>query len=310
MSSPSISIIIPVYKAEATINKCLDSFINQTFNDWELILVDDGSPDSSGRICDDYCERDSRIHVIHQSNSGVSSSRQVGLESSSGIYIIHADSDDWVEPEMLEELFRVATADDADMVICDFYSDDGIHSTYLEQRPTSLDSSVILYDLFGKIHGSCCNKLVKKSCIERFAAHFPAGINYCEDVCFNVQLLKHDIKVSYLNKAFYHYVQSPTSITNNYTTETLKTQKEFVNFLSSLLPDDSYPVTRSKELVKKLAFRYGVLNDDEFDLLYPEIMVSHDPNFMTRTMYNLAFNGHHILAEILRKLYHSIRSYC
>lgn len=91
-----ISIICPVYNAQKFIKKCLNSIVQQTFKDWELILVDDGSPDDSGVICDEYAATDERIKVIHKKNGGVSSARQSGLEAASGEYVIHVDPDDWI----------------------------------------------------------------------------------------------------------------------------------------------------------------------------------------------------------------------
>lgn len=121
MNMPKISIIVPVYKAEKYLNRCVDSILAQTFTDFELLLIDDGSPDKSGEICDEYARKDSRVRVIHKENGGVSSARQRGLDESIGEYTIHADPDDWVEPTMLEELYNKANKEDADMVICDFF---------------------------------------------------------------------------------------------------------------------------------------------------------------------------------------------
>ena len=118
---PKISVIVPVYKAEKYIRRCVDSILAQTFTDFELLLVDDGSPDNSGAICDEYAARDSRVKVFHKENGGVSSARQMGLDNSLGEYVIHADPDDWVEPDMLQELYSEAQQSGADMVICDFY---------------------------------------------------------------------------------------------------------------------------------------------------------------------------------------------
>ena len=120
---PKVSVIVPIYKAEKYINRCIDSILAQTFTDWELLLIDDGSPDRSGEICDEYAENDPRIRVFHKANGGVSSARQMGQEEAVGEYTIHVDPDDWVEPTMLEELYAKAEADDADMVICDFFLD-------------------------------------------------------------------------------------------------------------------------------------------------------------------------------------------
>lgn len=203
---PGISIICPVYKAESYLHKCVDSILAQTFTDWELILVDDGSPDTSGTICDDYAANDSRIRVIHKQNGGVSSARQAGLDSAQGEYVIHSDPDDWVEPTMLEELYAKAISEDADMVICDFYVNSGDIQTYRKQEPTALDHITIMNELFVHLHGSCWNKLVRRSCFEKYSVQFTPWLSFCEDLCLNVQLLKFNIKVTYVPKAYYHYV--------------------------------------------------------------------------------------------------------
>ena len=144
MSNISVSIIVPVYKAEAYLHRCVDSILAQTFTNWELLLIDDGSPDRSGAICDEYASKDARIRVFHKENGGVSSARQKGQDEARGEYTIHADHDDWVEPTMLEELYKKAKADDADMVICDYYMNDGKNQTYITQKPSNLDSNTVL----------------------------------------------------------------------------------------------------------------------------------------------------------------------
>lgn len=148
-----ISIIVPVYKAEKTLDKCITSILSQTFTDFELLLIDDGSPDGSGIICDHYALKDERIRVIHKSNGGVSSARQTGVDVARGEYSIHVDPDDWVEPEMLQELYRSAKKHDADMVICDFYENSYKGQKYIKQEPSALDASVVLEDIFFKLHG-------------------------------------------------------------------------------------------------------------------------------------------------------------
>ena len=159
-----ISVIIPVYKAEDYLVKCIESFLNQTYDNFELILVDDGSPDNSGLICDQYARIDSRIRVIHKSNGGVSSARQAGVDAANGKYFIHADPDDWVEPNMLYELYVCATVNNSDYVICDFFVDDisNSRSTYISQRPSELTSHALLKDLLTYLHGSSCNKLIRE----------------------------------------------------------------------------------------------------------------------------------------------------
>lgn len=118
---PAVSIIVPIYNAEKYLQKCIDSVLSQTFKDWECILVDDGSPDRCGEICDEYAKNDNRFKVIHQVNGGVSSARQIGHDLANGEYTIHIDPDDWVEPTMIEELYSKARSEDSDMVICDYF---------------------------------------------------------------------------------------------------------------------------------------------------------------------------------------------
>ena len=116
-----ISIITPVYNTSKYLRRCLDSILAQTYQDWELLLIDDGSTDGSDTICDDYAKSDSRIRVFHKPNDGVASVRQLGVVEAQGEYSIHIDSDDWIEPEMLEALFDEAKRTDADIVVADYY---------------------------------------------------------------------------------------------------------------------------------------------------------------------------------------------
>ena len=113
----SVSVIVPVYNAERYLERCVNSIFAQTFMDYELILVDDGSTDDSGKMCDDYARSNPQVSVFHQTNQGVSAARQAGLDAATGEYVIFADPDDWVEPTMLEELFEVAINNDADVFI-------------------------------------------------------------------------------------------------------------------------------------------------------------------------------------------------
>lgn len=312
MEEIKVSVIVPVYNAESTISTCLDSLVNQTLSGWEVILVDDGSTDSSGKICDYYAEKctelskgKGKIRVLHHENGGVSAARQIGLDAAKGEYVIHADPDDWVEAVMLKDLYDLAKIENADMVICDFVSEINGKLFYKSQKPTSLRHSDVLNDMFGKTHGSCCNKLIRRECILKYDIHFPIDVNYCEDVCFNVQLLKRDIKIVYLSKAYYHYIQKKTSLTNNYTLTTFENHKRFVDFLITQLPNDSQPIVKSKVLIKKLAFRAKVLNRRDFKDLYPEIQDSEDTNLLLKWMYNSAFKDYYIISNVLLYVYNS-----
>lgn len=205
---PKVSIIVAVYNVAPFLDKCITSLKNQTLRDFEVILVDDGSTDKSGRICDAYAHEDSRFKVFHQANGGVASARELGVEKASGEYLIHVDPDDWIEDDMLEELYGCAISETADVVICDFYIDT-LPSTmeYSKQQPRDLKHSTILTQyLDSSLHGSCCNKLVKRSVWNALDIHFPL-IKLCEDMWVNAKLAMNDINFTYLNKAFYHYVR-------------------------------------------------------------------------------------------------------
>ena len=232
---PDISIVVAVYQAEKTIRKCVDSLLNQTFTNFEILLIDDGSIDNSGKICDDYALLDSRIRVIHKKNGGVSSARQCGIDNACGEYTIHADPDDWVEPTMLEELYKKAKEDDADMVICDFYTDE---DKYIKQQPSSLNHEVILKELFQHLHGNCWNKLIKRECYIKFNVRFPEHISYCEDQYVMASLLRNNIKVAYCPMAFYHYMYAANSLSRHYDSKTYAMDLTIRNMFVSLFEEN------------------------------------------------------------------------
>lgn len=256
-NNPCISVIVPVYKAEEYLDRCVNSLLGQTFSDFEVILVDDGSPDNSGAICDEYALKDKRVRVIHQPNAGVSMARQKGLDNARGEYVIHADPDDWVEPDMLKKLYAKAKEEDADMVICDFYAHYGEKVVYVRQQPSALDHDTVLCELFQQLHGSCWNKLVRRACYNEFKIKFPEGVSYCEDHLTNATLLSHDIKVSYLHKAFYHYDRdiNVNSIVRNYSRLDFQKLERLYNLMSEALEGTPAHELGKRYVAKDLLFR-------------------------------------------------------
>lgn len=209
-----VSILIAVYNAEVFLRRSLDSIIDQTMEDWECILVNDGSNDNSGDICNEYAQKDARFRICHKKNEGVSATREKALQMATGDYLIHVDPDDWIEPEMLQKIYTTATDTNADMVICDFLDEYPGRTIYNCQRPSNTAHDTVLRELFSILHGSCCNKFVKHQLFIDYDIHFPTGLNIGEDLFVNVNLLLHDINVVYLPNAFYHYEhrQNGTSI--------------------------------------------------------------------------------------------------
>ena len=228
---------MPVYNAEKYLHKAVDCIVAQTLQDWELLLVDDGSTDTSPQICDNYAAKDVRIKVIHQQNQGVAMARQAGMRQAKGEYSIHADTDDWTEPTMLEELYEKAQSENADIVIADYFVNADGSQTISKQCPSSLEPVQVLMDMFGnRLFGALWNKLIRTELYRTCNARFFVGINHCEDLLICVQLLQHaDLKVAYLPKAFDHYVANDASITRNFTRKTYEMRIRFKDKLNELL---------------------------------------------------------------------------
>lgn len=263
--TPKVSVIVPVYNAEKYLRKTLDSLRVQTMPEFEVIMINDGSNDLSAAICDEYVAADFRFRVIHKQNAGVSSARQDGLDAAVGEYIIHTDSDDWVEPIMLDELYKKAKEDDADIVICDYYINDGFSQARRRQQPIALDHKSMLHNLFHGLTGSCWNKLIRRSSLLKYQVRFPKNINYCEDKHTLIQLFIHDVKTSYLSKAFYHYFANPESITRKYTRKQYEEQQSFLDDISTLLPKPEFDADLRKERFDLFlhGFIYKVLSKSE-----------------------------------------------
>lgn len=260
-----VSIILPVYNAEQTIKRMLESLRVQTLTDFEVLMIDDGSTDESCMILDEYANKDTRFKVVHKRNEGVSAARQTGVELALGEYVIHADSDDWVDATMLEELYEKAKVTDADVVICDFYSNTDSKQTICKQQPSKLEPDVVLRELFQQLHGNCWNKLLRRVCYTKYHVYFPKGINHCEDLLTWVQLFQHkDVKIAYLPKAFYHYYNNPNSITRHFTRSTYEMRLKFLSKLYEILSPKYKSIKQQAAFgVFTEAVMFNVLNRNE-----------------------------------------------
>jgi len=210
---PKISVIVPVYNVELFIKRCLDSIIKQTFIDFELILVNDNSPDNCPEICNEYVNKDNRIKVVHNSvNQGSPISRKIGLENASGEYIQFIDGDDLVEKNMLERLYNTAVSGDYDIVWHDFYD---FNNSYREQKIEQLNKIGIykkLFDYESGITSAVWNKFTKREIL--LQVNFPKAMQW-EDLVITVQLINKADKIKHLAEAFYHHIDNPGSISRN-----------------------------------------------------------------------------------------------
>lgn len=264
-----VSIIIPVYNASDSIRKMLDSILAQTLNEFEVLMIDDGSTDESGRILDEYSAKDKRFKAFHKQNEGVAMARQLGVDNAKGEYCIHADADDRMDSTMLEELYTEAKAKDADVVIADYFVCSKQGETVCKQQPSDLSPEHVLQDMFdNKLFGALWHKLVRTDLYRKYNAKFFKGINHCEDLLIWVQLLQHpEVMVSYLPKAYYHYVVNDNSITRHFTHETYEMRLRFRDKLKELLV-----VPNAIEIIEKVSFGiftegfiYDVLSSEEME---------------------------------------------
>lgn len=208
-----ISVIVPVYRVEAYLPRCLDSILSQSYSNLEIILVDDGSPDRSGEICDEYARRDKRIRVIHQANQGVSAARNAGLVAATGDWIGFVDGDDWIDPGMYEYLHELAENYQSYLVQCGIlieeqndqialYAPNRIYKVLLTDKL----SNNLFWEYFA--NSSCC-KLFKRSKIT--GLFFNTAFQIGEDVLFNLNALSICGETVFGDKIYYHYWQDRNS---------------------------------------------------------------------------------------------------
>lgn len=257
---PAISIIVPIYNMEHLMRRCIDSLLAQTFTDYELLLIDDGSKDGSWSICQEYARKDARISIYHKENGGLSDARNYGLSKAIGKYTIFADPDDWVSPEGLDCLYATAEREQADMTMCDLYREDEYSRHYVCQRPQSLQAEDVLKELFANIQGFTVNKLIRRDVYTRFGISYPKGIYGCEDQYTMAAILLHDIKIAYEPVAFYHYLYNSASLTRHYDERTYEMDMRVLEMFRTLLdgnPTQQLAVTYQENAVFTRAFWNG-----------------------------------------------------
>ena len=281
----TISIIVPIYKAEKYIYRCVDSLVNQSYKDLDIILVDDGSPDKCGTICNEYAKKDKRIRVIHQNNGGVSKARQAGLDAAIGDYITHVDPDDWIDNNTIEEVYNHAVENMADIVVFNFcheYNDEKKLQKQDLQDPID-NYTTLRKNIRGENVGiTLCNSMIRRSIINNYNVSFePSIIIYGEDTLFISRLLLKDVKVSYLNKAYYHYNRTNSfSITKIISHERLMSRRDFIK----VLEQEIIPNHKEDLYILKKRLLYQAFYSKHFDLLsaFPEIneqIINERPTF-------------------------------
>lgn len=229
MSNPKISVIVPVYNVELYLPRCINSILAQTFTDFELLLIDDGSKDKSGEICDEYAKKDNRIRVFHKENGGVSSARNLGIDNARGKWINFVDSDDWVESDLYSNIMHIIEENNIDLVCWNYFIDKDKQSTpiaYIDEDLSIKNNDEIIHLLRKAIYGSynkyihmpdynmifLCNKIYKTDLLKAADIRFNQTLVRAEDALFNIMYLKQVSHVAITNKCFYHYVMRESSV--------------------------------------------------------------------------------------------------
>ncbi len=215
---PEVSIIVPIYNAEKSIARCIDSILSQEYTDFELILCDDGSTDKSGQIIDEYREKDERIRVLHKENTGVSDTRNQGIAVAKGKYIQFLDADDWITVDATKLLVRTMKEGGCDLVISDFYRVIGERISHkgdidadgiLTQEEFAEYMMVNPADFY---YGVLWNKLYKREIIEKYHLKMDESVSWCEDFLFNLEYLLHTKRIAALQVPIYYYMKTEGSL--------------------------------------------------------------------------------------------------
>lgn len=226
-----VSIIIPVYNAEANLHDCLTSVLNQSYRNIEVILINDGSTDLSGEICDDYAKTDSRLKVIHQENSGPSYARNTGINRAVGDYVQFVDSDDWIEPTMTRKLVE-AMNQNVRLIICGYtsISRNNDKTSFIPAIEGVYQKSEFMLH-FGNLYKhillpSPCNKLYDAALIRDYDIRFSESLTMGEDLLFNIDYLNHCHRINIIPDSLYNYrLASNNSLTRNFNKDLFQNQQ-------------------------------------------------------------------------------------
>ncbi|HEC1763097.1 TPA: glycosyltransferase [Campylobacter jejuni] len=254
-NTPLVSVIVPIYNVEKYLRQCLDSIVNQTLQEIEIILIDDGSIDSSGSICDEYAAMDSRIVLIHKENAGLGAAYNTGLEIAKGEYIGFVESDDWIEPNMYEELYKKAKETNVDVCIGNFYyhSDigDRIYQQLFTMIPYGLIFSINDYPELLTLHTSLWAKIYKKSVLGHIRVpEFKNSGYYC-DFPYWTEILCYAKTMTRINSCIYHYrTDNPNASSTN-----LRTDSKLLTIIPS--------IEEAKNIIKKYN-KYDLLKEEVY----------------------------------------------
>ncbi len=264
-----LSIIIPVYNVEAYLNECVDSIINFDMNFVEIILVDDGSTDNSGSICDEYSNKFDFITTIHQANKGLSGARNTGIINAHGKYLTFVDSDDKINGSSLEKIIDYVSINDTDLIFLNmskFYKNGDIEDIgeYIDKKMlinNNKKNCIRYLSSRPKFPASACAKLYLKKYLEENDIYFPSDRRVSEDMGFSFKCILYATTFDKIDVPFYYYRQNrENSITNNITFKSFKGLSQFIIDSLNLYADGGYPINSNiKNMFNFLSYEYSIL---------------------------------------------------
>jgi glycosyltransferase involved in cell wall biosynthesis len=246
-----VSIIIPVYNVDKYLDECLHSVIKQTYKNIEIILVDDGSTDKSGKICDEYTEVDSRIKLIHKTNEGVSVARNTGIELSTGEWIMFVDADDWIETDIVEKLLESIKIYNADICYCNYYIVEKNRQILRNFEGNNQNEHINFNPKFYRqAFASVYSKLYRRSLLINKDVRFIKNLKVNEDIVFNLHVFDFNPKVCYCDAVLYHYRMSASSVTHAFDFKAMGTLATVVKeYEKYILQKDNEMTDDKKRLV-------------------------------------------------------------
>jgi len=239
-----VSIVIPIYNVERFLNECLQSVLAQTYTSFELLLINDGSTDSSGMICNTYLEKDNRIKVFHKENGGVSSARNLGILEANGEWLLFVDGDDELHPNALENYLKLNSLKEADIIFSNYIVKSKLQEEKVSLNPNEkLEGENLINNIIaGKIHGALWNKLINKKLL--LQTKFSDNIIFMEDKLFLIELLLKEPKIEFLNEVTYRYFIRDESATGNFSEKSLLSIRKVNEKLIRILSNEKYENTR------------------------------------------------------------------
>ena len=319
MNEPKISVIMAVYNAATVMEKGIDSVLAQTYKNFEVILVDDGSTDATAGICDKYSHGDKRVRVFHETHRGVAHSRQVGVDNAHGKYTIHVDADDVIAPDMFFEMVNIAEKNNADMVICDFYEVTETEKTLKCQKSSNLKPSTLVNEMMcGRLFGSLWNKLIRTDCYKQYGVKFHQELNVREDIVAVCDLLQYINRIEYIPKAFYYYkkVCGSGSLTHSYNNDDREHYMQEIGwhkaFLNNRLINDEMKCELQKGVagLSYTTLRKDLLRKDEWDKCFLPLRQLLLDNLCgyKKMLVKMAIEGKFVVASQMRTIISKIRN--